>query len=158
MFIGTLAHWAEHKKVLPAAIVTAVDAVRSQDLAKLAAGRYEIDGSQMFFMIQEMNSKKLEDTRSEAHRQYADVQIVLNGPERYGVAPPDGTLAPTEDRLEEKDIAFYPDPANESFVDLASGMFTIFYPGEFHRPCCNVSQTTALRKIVIKVHRSLLGL
>lgn len=158
MFIGTLAHWAEHKKVLPAAIVKAVDAVRSQNISTLAAGRYEIDGSQMFFMVQEMNSRRLEDTRSEAHQQYADVQIVLNGPERYGVAPPDAALVATEDRLDEKDIAFYPDPANESFVDMGSDMFAVFYPGEFHRPACSVSQTVALRKIVIKVHRSLLGL
>jgi biofilm protein TabA len=158
MFIGTLANWAEQQKVLPAAVVKAVDAVRRQDPASLATGRYEIDGTQAFFLIQEMPTREFAKTRPEAHRQYADVQIVLTGPERYGVAPADPELVPVEDRLEKDDIAFYPAPKRESFVDLDAGEFAVFLPGELHRPCCAIGATAPIRKVVVKIHCSLLGL
>ena len=158
MFLGTLANWAEQRKLLPAAIVRAVEAVRQNDASRLAAGRHDIDGSQMFFLVQEMATKAVADTRPEAHHLYADVQIVLKGRERYGIAPADPTLVAVEDRLKDDDIAFYPAPANESFVDLDAGMFAVFFPGEFHRPCCAIGQPASVRKAVIKVHRAQLGL
>lgn len=158
MYFGTLKDWDAHRKLLPAAIVKAVEAVQQQDLDALPVGRYELDGTQAFFMIQEMDTRLLANTRAEAHRQYADVQIVLKGPERFGVAPGDASLLALEDNLEAKDIAFYPQPAFEAFVDLGDKMFAVFFPGEFHRPCCAIEQVKPIRKVVIKVHRSLLGL
>jgi biofilm protein TabA len=158
MFLGTLADWAKQKKILPAALVKAVDALHGHDLDRMAVGRYEIDGDRLFFLVQEMQTRVLADTRAEAHRRYADVQLLLAGAERYGVAAADPTLAATEDRLAQDDIAFYPPPANESFIDLAPRMFVVFFPGELHRPGCAIGSPDAIRKIVIKVDRAELGL
>ncbi|MDR3516600.1 MAG: YhcH/YjgK/YiaL family protein [Azospirillaceae bacterium] len=158
MFFGTLANWAEEKKLLPAAVVTVMDAVRRHDLAGLAVGRYEIDGTRSFFMIQEMVTKPVADTRPEAHRQYADIQIVLAGAERYGVATADPARIPLDDRLEASDLAFYPTPARESFIDLSEGDFAVFLPGDLHRPGCAIDGAVPIRKVVVKIHRSLLGL
>jgi biofilm protein TabA len=158
MFLGTLADWATQKNVLPAALVKAVDVLRERDLDSLAVGRHEIDGDRLFFLVQEMQTRPLADTRAEAHRRYADVQLLLSGVERYGVAAADATLAATEDRLDRDDIAFYPSPANESFIDLAPQMFVVFFPGELHRPGCAIGSPGPIRKIVIKVDRAELGM
>jgi biofilm protein TabA len=158
MFFGALANWAEQQSVLPPAVVKAVEAVRQQDISQLAAGRYELEGDQAFFLVQDVTTKILADTRSEAHHLYADVQLVISGRERFGVALSNPGLPPLEDRMKEGDIAFYPSPSNESFIDLDPGMFAVFYPEELHRPCCAVDKPSAVRKVVIKLHRAQLGL
>jgi len=154
MILGTLAHWNAHKIQIPRAIADIVDAVLQADLDTLKPGRYEIADRPSYFMIQEMPTRLLENTRTEAHRDHADVQVLLAGAERYGVAPLDPALTPVDDRLEKSDIAFYPDPANETFIDLAPGMFAVFFPGEFHRPCCAIGESAPVRKLVIKIHLS----
>lgn len=153
MILGTLDQWNAYRNQLPAAVVQAVEKLRSQDLSALSAGRYEFEGSRSYFMVQEPETRALEATRHEAHRAYADVQIVLSGAERFGFAPIDPALAPAEDRFEKSDIAFYPVPANESFVDVGAGMFVVFYPGEFHRPAIAIGSPARIRKVVIKIHR-----
>lgn len=153
MILGTLNQWSAYQAQLPAAVKAAVEQLLSRDLADLAPGRYEFAGSKSYFMIQEPETRALEATRHEAHRTYADVQIVLSGIERFGVAPADPGLAPAEDRFEKSDIAFYPLPAHESFVDVGAGMFVVFYPGEFHRPAIAVGSPAKIRKAVIKIHR-----
>ena len=89
--------------------------------------------------------------RPEAHRAYIDIQIVLSGRERYGVALPDSGLAAVEDHLADKDIAFYPPTRREFFVDLEAGQFAVFLPGEFHRPGCAADGEEKILKAVVKV-------
>lgn len=153
MILGTLNQWEAYRTQLPAAVVETVEKLRSRDLSELPAGRYDFEGSRSYFMVQEPETRAIEATRHEAHRDYADVQIVLTGAERFGFAPIDPALLPTEDRFEKSDIAFYPLPANESFVDVGAGMFVVFYPGEFHRPAIAVGSPERIRKVVIKIHR-----
>jgi len=63
-----------------------------------------------------------------------------------------------DDRLEASDLAFYPTPSNEFFMDVEPGSYVVFLPTELHRPCIVISEETEFRKVVIKVHSSLLGL
>ncbi len=158
MFIGTLDTLAEQGKVLPAVVVKALEEVRKRQAATLEPGRYEIDGETLFFLVQDVRTKPVAEGRPEAHRSFADVQLVLSGEERYGVSPAEPGLNPTEESWEEKDLAFFPKPARESYIDLFPGMFAVFYPGELHRPGCAVGEPAAVRKVVIKIHRTLLGL
>ena len=71
---------------------------------------------------------------------------------------PQANLTASEDRLTTADIAFYPPPANEFFMNIEPGAFAIFMPGELHRPCLTIDEKATLRKAVVKVHASLLGL
>jgi biofilm protein TabA len=158
MYLDNLANWSGNKAVLPAAVARALDALQAEDLAAKAPGRYAIDGDRIFFLLQEITTKPLADTRAEIHRAYADVQVVLSGHERYGVAPGDARVSPVEDRLAKDDIAFLPPPASENFFDLQDGMFVVFLPGEVHRPGCAAGQPAPVRKVVIKIHRELFGL
>jgi biofilm protein TabA len=157
MILAQLADVASQKAVLPAAIVRAIEALQKVDLAKLEAGRYEIEGDKMFYLVQDVELRTLAESRSEAHHRYADIQIPCSTSERYGFAMPQ-TLAPVEDSLEAKDLAFYPTPANEIFMDLAPGSYAVFLPRELHRPCLAIKDKTMIRKVVVKVHESLLGL
>lgn len=158
MITGFLSDATQHKSVLPAAVSKALAILQQQDLANLAAGRYEIEGDKLFYMIQETTLRPLENSRSEAHCNYADIQLPLTTRERFGVSLPQPQLAKTEDLLEAKDVAYYATPENEYFMDLDPGSYAVFFPEELHRPCVAIDQPVPFRKVVVKIHRSLLGL
>jgi biofilm protein TabA len=157
MIIGRISDVAAQRGVLPGAIVRALEALRKADLGAMAPGRYEIEGDKLFYLVQDLDLRTMEESRAEAHRKYADIQIPFSTAERYGFAlQPD--LAPTDDQFEAKDLAFYPAPACESFIDAMPGTYLVFLPGELHRPCVAVKDPQKIRKAVVKVHASLLGL
>ena len=158
MIVGQLSAVSTQKSALPDAVVRALDAVAKLDLEKIAVGRYALEGDQLYYMIQEVETRSFEESRPEAHERYADIQIPLSGAERYGYALPQPGLPTSEDRLEANDIAFYAQPANESFIDVAPGAYVVFLPQELHRPCLAIGAKGKLRKLVIKIHRNLLGI
>lgn len=158
MIVGLLSDVAKQKSVLPAAVVRAIEALQKLDLSKVEAGRYELEGDKLFYLIQDVETRSFDESKSEAHHQYADIQIPLTGAERYGFSLPQADLKATEDRLSSGDIAFYPAPANEFFMDIEPGAFAVFMPKELHRPCLAIKEKAKVRKAVVKIHTSLLGL
>lgn len=158
MIVGLLSDVAKQKSVLPAAIVRALEAMKNVDLVHKEPGRYEIEGDKLFYMVQDVELRTVEGSRPEAHCKYADIQIPLSAEERYGYAVPQPNLDIVDDQLEAKDLAFYPTPANESFIDAAPGTYLVFLPKELHRPCLVIKDKSTIRKVVVKVHASLLGL
>lgn len=158
MFIGLLADVAKHKTVLPAAIVIALEYLQQEDLVNKAPGRYEIDGDKLFYMIDEPMPRMLDGCKAESHQTYTDIQLPISARERFGFALPQADLPIAENFFDTRDIAFYSTPANEFFMDVDPGSFVVFYPGELHRPCVVIDQQKPFRKVVVKVHASLLGL
>jgi biofilm protein TabA len=158
MIVGLLADVSRQKTVLPAAIVRAIEALQKLDLAKLEPGRYELEGDKLFYLIQDLAPRSMDEGRPEVHHSYADVQIPCSAKERYGFSLPQANLIATEDRLESSDIAFYPTPANEFFMDITPGSYVVFLPKEIHRPCIVIDDKAPIRKAVVKIHASLLGL
>jgi len=158
MIVGQLSDVASQKTLLPAAIVRALEALKKVDLGKLEPGRYEIEGDKLFYLVQDVELRTMEESKCEAHNKYADIQIPLSTSERYGFSMPQAGLVATDDQLEAKDLAFYPAPASESFIDAKPGTYLVFLPKELHRPCLAIGAKTMIRKAVVKVHASLLGL
>jgi biofilm protein TabA len=158
MIVAQMSEVTRQKSVLPAVIVRAIEALQKVDLNTQPVGRYELEGSKLFYMIQEIELRSFDESRTEVHHKFADVQIPLSTTERFGFSPPQPGLVASEDRLEANDVAFYPTPASESFVDIDPGSFVVFLPRELHRPCLIAKEKGRIRKAVIKVHASLLGL
>lgn len=158
MITGLLADFEQNKKLLPAAIVRTLEALEGKNLAELEPGCYELEGDKLFYQVQDATLRRRNECQAEAHRSYADIQIPVSGRERYGVALPEADLQATEECYDSKDVAFFPDPANEFFMDLDPGAFAVFFPGELHRPCVAIDEPVTVRKIVVKIHVSLLGL
>ena len=158
MILGRLADVSAQRAALPAALVQAIEAVLALDPDNLPSGRHDIVGDRVFVLVQEATPRHVEDSLSEAHAIYADVQMPLGAAECFGFSLPQADLTPCDDQLAERDLAFYPTPDNEAFIDVAPGDFIVFLPGELHRPCIAIDGTAPFRKAVIKVHRDLLGL
>ena len=117
-------------------------------------GRYELDGDNIFVLIQDQTTASVENKRAESHRNYIDIQYLFTGKEVQGYAP----LLPgvTGEEPAGKDNIFYADVENEQFVTLHPGEFTVFFTNDIHRPNCTMDEPVNIHKAVVKIKESLI--
>ena len=65
----------------PAAIATALEFLAKPETAELPVGRYELDGDNIFVLIQDQTTAPVENKRAESHRNYIDIQYLFTGKE-----------------------------------------------------------------------------
>lgn len=124
--------------------------LQTHDLTKIDFGRYDIDGDDVYIMIQHCDLKPWDEGKWEAHRRYADIQIVIKGEERIGYRI-EGTPIICDAYDTEKDVLFYEESAGDSAV-LSAGDFLVLFPQDAHRPCIQATKTcNTVRKAVVKV-------
>ena len=63
----------------PAAIATALEFLAKPETAELPVGRYELDGDNIFVLIQDQTTAPVENKRAESHRNYIDIQYLFTG-------------------------------------------------------------------------------
>jgi YhcH/YjgK/YiaL family protein len=138
---------AADKSGLAQRLASGFEYLQSTDLASLEPGRVEIDGDQVFALVQEYTSKPMEQGRWEAHRKFIDIQYIVSGEENIGYANvADLTLG---EYNEEKDR--YIPQGEGSFVRLSAGMFGVYMPEDAHMPNMAVDQPQPVKKVVVKV-------
>ena len=125
--------------------------LKTKDLAHLEPGVYVIDSGNVTATVSEGPTKKLEDVKWEAHRNFNDLQYIIKGKAKMGVAPsadPRGVLI----------VPYSNTTDNENFTndggdyyDADPSTFFIFSPQEMHRPAIKVDGYNSVKKIVIKV-------
>jgi YhcH/YjgK/YiaL family protein len=137
------AHYAGLGYNLPAALKFLLE----NDLTSLPAGRLDIDGDNLYALVQEYVTKPVEQGIWEAHRKYIDVQHMVSGTERMGVA--NLRTMQLGEYIPEKD--FQPMSGTGNHLDVFAGAFVIFFPDDAHMPGLQASQPEAIRKVVLKV-------
>ena len=124
---------------------TAAAWLAGRDFSAQAPGSLEIDGRNVFASLAD-NPLSREKPSYEAHRLYADIQLVVSGRERFylGAEGRIGAPAPDSD--------FYPCEVSSGMpFDLENGWFVIFLPGEMHAPGNPCDGPSVCRKLVVKV-------
>lgn len=116
------------------------------DINSLSPGRYEIEGSDLFVVIQEYETIQIEQGRWEAHDTYTDIQYMIRGAERMGYANV-GDLEVTEQHRE-KDLLFL--EGNGDLLLVNEGFFTIFSPQDAHMPMLYAHEPQYVKKAVVK--------
>ncbi len=124
------------------------DFLLNTNLSALETGRYEIDGTNVFALVSEYDSKAHQDCRLEAHRDYADIQYIVSGREAIGYATLQNQEVTTE-YIPEKDIIFF--TGDTTPLILENGMFAVFFPQDVHRPCMQINGPEKVKKVVIKL-------
>ena len=119
-----------------------------KDLDTLSPGMYPIDGKLLYATVGEFETKDLANTQWESHRKYIDLQYMIKGEEKIGVAPVSGAKV-TEAYDESKDIAHY-ETAGKFYV-ARPGTFFLFFPSDAHRPDLKVTSNDHVKKLVIKI-------
>ena len=116
-------------------------------------GSYELIPDKLSANISTYTTFPAEERQLEAHRRYADVQIVLKGAERIDWAHnSDCTVELSEEFSKGGDIGFYADPDYVSSVVLDKGTFIYVLPEDAHKPCVNAGKESAqVTKVVFKI-------
>lgn len=120
----------------------------SKKLDTLKAGMYAIDDKNAYASITEGPEKAEEAAKWESHRKYIDLQYVIRGKERIGVAPV-ATATVTKPYDEAKDIANY--TADGKYYIATPAEFYLFFPSDAHRPNLHVDGYDTVKKLVIKI-------
>ena len=125
--------------------------LKTKDLDQLKPGVYVIDSGNVIATVSEGPAKNIDDIKWEAHRNFNDLQYIIKGKGRMGVAPSADTRAALI-------VPYTNSTDNENFTndggeyfDADPGTFFIFSPQEMHRPAIKVPGNNVIKKIVIKV-------
>ncbi len=117
-------------------------------LDTLKPGKYVIDGDNVYATITNAPSKTFDQSAWESHRNYIDLQYVIRGKEKIGVAPvSSATIIKPYDAS--RDAANY--NTYGRFYIAAPGEFLLFFPGDAHRPNIKVESYDTVKKLVIKI-------
>lgn len=150
MILDQLSHCEIYRR-LSDRFAAGFDYLLKTDLASIPDGRYAIEGDDVFAIVQSYQSKPIEQGRWEAHRRNADIQFVLSGRERMGVAPLERmkTRQPYDGS---NDLEFFSDDSHAGqFVLVEQGSFAIFLPQDVHMPSIAIDAPAAVKKVVVKV-------
>lgn len=126
----------------------AFEFMKNNDLKSLAPGKYPIDGDLVYASITEGVDQPLENTKWESHRKYLDLQYIISGAEKMGIANPEGQEV-TMPYDAARDVANY----NIAVGDLTLATpeyFFLFFPFDAHRPTIKVNDEP-VKKLVIKI-------
>ena len=122
------------------------DYLKKHDLQNMACGKYEIKGSELFFNLNEYETKQVQ--KLEAHKKYIDIQVVIKGEEYMGYTNISNT-ALSEEYDEEKDVMFL--NGNTDKIKADNKSFLIFYPQDAHMPALAVSSPNYVKKAIFKI-------
>ncbi len=130
----------------------ALEYLATTDFAKMPDGKYELDGTRMFAMVQRYRPKQLAEIIWESHREYIDVQYVVQGAERMGYVPLGERMTVKQDYNPQRDIVFY-DVQGDLFT-VPERSFAVFAPQDVHAPGLAVDRPVSggeVLKVVVKV-------
>lgn len=124
--------------------------LNDKNLDTLSAGKYAIDGTNVFATITDVPSKEFDQSAWESHRNYIDLQYVIRGNEKIGVAPI-ASATVTKPYDAGRDAANY--NAEGKYYTASPGEFFLFFPGDAHRPNIKAEgyETVKVKKLVIKI-------
>ncbi len=157
MIYGHIDNLNAMRSWLPAPVVLALEYLKNADYSDSPGGRETQIAPGITAKDNRPVTQPASEVRAEAHKAYIDIQFLISGRERIGVAPELGNNPVAEDRLAERDVIFFSSARNESFLDFAPGNFAVLFPHDVHRPTCTPDgRPETIHKVVVKIRADLL--
>lgn len=123
--------------------------LQTTDLKALQDGKYIISGDEIYANVQSYITK--DSALYEAHKKYIDIQCIIFGEEKIGVAPYKKCIT-SEEYDSARDIEFLECKNNSFWYEtLKEGEFLILFPHDAHKPSIKIDENLQVRKIVVKV-------
>ena len=146
MIIDTLAN-ADRYMTLHPLFPQAFAYLRSTDLRALPTGQHAIRGKDIFAIVESTSGRSRNDAKLESHRQYIDIQLVLEGCDEMGWKPLNACHDTIAEYRTDHDIQFFGDMPN-SWITTPAGSFCLFFPEDAHAPLVSEGN---IRKIILKI-------
>lgn len=124
--------------------------IAEHDLNKLPLGKTELKGAEVYINVMDAQAKPIKQQAYEFHKEYMDIQIDLDGTEEIRT----GNFSSMKILDYQPDTDFGTADCQDAVsCMMGPGNFIVCMAGEPHMPGIAVSENTALRKCVFKVHR-----
>ena len=148
MIIDTLFNSEKYNTIHPL-FAKAFEYIKSQNLAKIEDGKFEIDGDNLIAIVSNKKGISVAESiaKFECHNKHIDIQLCIKGKEQFGWKPRSECKEQKGEYNAEKDVVFYSD-APDMYFQLTDNQFTIFFPEDVHAPMIGEGE---IKKMVIKV-------
>lgn len=123
------------------------DYVKTHDILNTPCGRIDIDGDNLYINNVNPECISAEKQVLEVHRDYIDVQILLQGKETIGWKALEDSKEEVKPYEKEGDCALYSDTPT-TWIHLVPGQLAIFFPEDTHAPIIGEGK---IRKMIAKV-------
>lgn len=122
------------------------------DPKTLETGKIEIVPGRLWInVLAPYTPKSAEETKTENHKHFIDLQYTFEGDELYGLADIEA-VKPTIDYDPVKDRTFYTLDPDTVYVPAAPDRFFLYFPADLHQPSVRASETPGVnRKLVGKI-------
>lgn len=150
MLHTTFSELKKYTSVLPNGdrVCEALATLRSAPFAK---GRTDVLGDALFVNSVEYDTKSLDASVLEVHRDYIDVMLILEGEETIAVCPTEGAGDVIKEYDPAIEAALYKIPERLSLEYMKKDDVIFLYPGECHAPGCDAGSSHRVRKLIAKV-------
>ena len=115
---------------------------------------FELDGRDVYVMVQSYETEAEPSPILEAHRKYIDIQYCIANAEYISVAPLDESTVKTPYDAE-KDVAFYHAQKMMTLCAMAPGRFVLLFPTDEHFAKLAAEAPCRIKKAVVKLRADL---
>lgn len=147
MIFGNIKNLHEYD-YLPVGIKKCFEYAASNDLLGFEKGSYKIDGDNLFVNIVEYETTDVENRFWEAHKNYLDLHLMLDGKEQIDV----NFIGNMEEKeFVEKDDFLPLEGDKNGHVILEKDDFLVCYPNDAHRTAVKVNNPQKIKKAIFKI-------
>jgi biofilm protein TabA len=136
MIVTDLQHATQQIPMTPY-LQKAIDFLREGSWRDLPEGRFEVDGHNVWGLVQSYETLTSPPDRLEAHRKHVDLHLVVSGEETIGWIPSEH-LAPDDFYDEERDVGWGTVSSDDfdyvASVRVRAGQLAVFFPSDAHLP------------------------
>lgn len=119
--------------------------------------KVEFAGDKLFARALRQDTGSSDQFRWETHRDYVDLQYIVDGGETIEWAPA-AALTADEAYNPATDFQFYAPAEARVSLAMSGGLFVFLFPSDAHKPLVSNGRDAFVHKAIGKIHRSLLAL
>ena len=142
--------WVTEVSGSPGKLICSVLWDKSLEISEGVPVRVKIDGKNVYANVMEYDTIPWEDASYEAHKNYTDIQYIIEGAEVMTYAPVD-QLTASGPYNEEKDVVKFDNSVAGLRAVVHGGEYMIFNPWDGHKPKACDGAPSHVKKIVVKI-------
>ena len=124
--------------------------LKNTDIMSLPLGRYEIEGNDLFALVQEYETRTIDNCEMETHMDFIDIHYIAQGCEYIGYADVTKMLPATHIGREIWDTVLYEKEYNNKLF-MEKGDICICFLNDDHMPRMIPLNKNVVRKVIIKL-------
>lgn len=150
MILDTIENAGQYEG-LNSRVASALRAMQAYTPENYPGGKVELDGDNLYLLLNAYDTHCADGALCEAHRQYLDIMYMVEGEETVYVKPTARLCDVRQPYSAEIDALLGGTDKDATPVRLTAGSFLILFPQDAHTPACNTDTTHSVKKIIGKV-------